>query len=628
MKKIMQAMLIAFSPLFCYAPVHSESVSQPATIWISEVQTEGEAALDEMIEIYNPGDGFFNMEGYEIVYVSASGSTTSLEVDLTGWLAPRSYIFFVREEYPDPDASGFLQKASGMAASGGHVVVRSEDEAIELDRLGWGTAVFPETQVAITHTNTTSLQRINFANTLEPVDPACDGVTDPMVPVDPATEPAPGLNCEDPSLAYTDEELVQLIDTNDNSFDFMMLEPTPLNTNTDPPEVPEDNTGDTPPVEDVLDTSTDPTNPDDAFLELAPVVINELLPDPASPVTDAEGEFVELYNPNTTNVNLDGIVMQMGSTYSRKLPLDGITLKPQQYLAIYSGQANISLANSGSSVRLVLPSGKVWGAEVSYPKVKTSEAYALFDGVWRFTSMPTPNKPNVYRASITVVKSASKKSTSKKTSVYVDPAKFNIFKPIIITELLPDPASPVKDSEGEFIELYNPNNSKIDLRGLIVQTGSNFSYSHTFSSGSIGPGEYIVLYSKDTSLTLSNSGGAARLLLPNGEQWGDVVTYDEAETGESYALIDGVWQWTSLPTPATKNELVEIVNQATNDTESSNSSQFSSVYREPPKIESSLTSWLMVGGLGLATLLYSGYEYRRDIAHKIWQYRTNRATSK
>lgn len=621
------ALCIALHP---FTMVASATTSAPEeTLLISELQVRETDSSDELIEIFNPLDIFVELSNFKLQYASATtdvydpnANLTTL-VELQGYLAPRSYIYFVNEDFPDPLASGSFK--ANLANTSGHVLITNDNETKIYDLIGWGAAISAETAPVVVHDVGQSLQRkqvveepaqpLSTNDTSETVDSENISTTD--TPIDSTSE-------IDDSISGPITTPEELVDTDDNSQDFVSGTPDPKNTNYESPDTEQNQDTNTVNQEEL--ESTPPINPDAFYEGVVPIGINELLPDPEKPVTDAEGEFIELYNPNPFEVDMSDIVLQTGSTFSRQTSLDGLVLAPLSYSVVYSGQYNFSLSNSGSSARLVLPSGLVWGQEVIYPKATAGEAYALFGSEWRWTTRLTPNAENVYVARTTVVKSASKKRTTSKSraSTTVNPAKFNLFKPLIITELLPDPNKPVTDAEGEFIELYNPNDQAVDLEGLILETGSNFTYNFTFGKNTrIGPGEYLALFSKDSKLTLSNSGGAVRMLLPNGQQWGDTVTYDEAETGESYANIDGNWQWTDQPTPNTPN-VVRQVEPVQAEEAGSQTGGFSDAYQPPPEIPTSFGSWLMVGGLGVSALLYSGYEYRKDIANTVWKYRRNR----
>lgn len=128
------------------------------------------------------------------------------------------------------------------------------------------------------------------------------------------------------------------------------------------------------------------------------------------------------------------------------------------------------------------------------------------------------------------------------------------YLPILITELLPDPASPKLDSQDEFIELYNPNAEPVNLKDYVLQTGGNFQYSYKLPAIEILAGQYIVLYSAETKLTLSNTTSSARLLDPNGEVLHAVDSYNNVGESKTWAFVDQTWQITNQPTPGAANK--------------------------------------------------------------------------
>jgi len=121
-----------------------------------------------------------------------------------------------------------------------------------------------------------------------------------------------------------------------------------------------------------------------------------------------------------------------------------------------------------------------------------------------------------------------------------------------ITELLANPKGP--DGDGEFIELYNPNtDATMMLTDTALQVGFETAKTYTFPEGaSIAPLSYATFYSSDMGFSLTNTKG--RVWLVQGElPAGEVVEYVNAKDDESWALIDGAWQYTSLPTPGSDN---------------------------------------------------------------------------
>ncbi len=118
---------------------------------------------------------------------------------------------------------------------------------------------------------------------------------------------------------------------------------------------------------------------------------------------------------------------------------------------------------------------------------------------------------------------------------------------ISIVELFPDP---VGTDDDEFIELYNAGSVSVDLAGW--QLGDNSTRRYTIPNQVIGSGEYVAFAKSATGISLNNTGDAARLYWADGTEVSTVV-YDSSHEGQSYALVQGVWQWTDTVTPDEAN---------------------------------------------------------------------------
>jgi len=223
----------------------------------------------------------------------------------------------------------------------------------------------------------------------------------------------------------------------------------------------------------------------------------------------------------------------------------------------------------------------------------------------------------------------------------------------VINELMIDPASPQTDADDEWVELYNPNNAPVSLMGYRIQTGGTFSHSYTLTDQVIPAGGYLVLNSGQSNISLSNSSGATRILNPSGEVVGLVVSYEESETGGSYALdTSGVWAWTTTPTPAgenvftapadlmptltTKTTPIKTPKKATPKTSTTKVTAVKSAFTssakktstvKPAKTSTSSTTVTpstqtpshptALAGFGLLAVGYALYEYREDFANKL-----------
>jgi hypothetical protein len=233
---------------------------------------------------------------------------------------------------------------------------------------------------------------------------------------------------------------------------------------------------------------------------------------------------------------------------------------------------------------------------------------------------------------------------------------------VYITELLPNPALPQTDANDEFIELYNPNASAVDLTGYRLETGNSFSYRYTLDGHIIAPYSYLVLYSKDTGLVLSNSGGRARLLAPDGTVVSEAAPYGTAKEGVSWVFDGAGWQWsisptagignvvTALPVSAPKN--VAKPKKVTSSPKPKGASLPKSTAVKQAKAKGASTkktkakktpqtvaktdaksskkpplNTAILAAIGMIALTYAAYEYRTDIAnqfHKLRDYRKHR----
>lgn len=220
-----------------------------------------------------------------------------------------------------------------------------------------------------------------------------------------------------------------------------------------------------------------------------------------------------------------------------------------------------------------------------------------------------------------------------------------------ITELFPNPASPASDANDEFIELYNPNTQTIDLTGYTLQSGNTFSYSYIFTTDSLGPGEYKAFLITQTGNILSNTSGQARLLDSSGAVVAQTNAYDTADDGDTWAFINGAWQWTSTPTPSAENILtlpvLKVASTATTTKKSTSKKAAASkkastakvaaaktkkpaavaadrsVYEDPTETIAPVHPGILVS-VGLITLLYAAYEYRYDVVNRYQQVRRYR----
>lgn len=121
-----------------------------------------------------------------------------------------------------------------------------------------------------------------------------------------------------------------------------------------------------------------------------------------------------------------------------------------------------------------------------------------------------------------------------------------------ITELLPDAEG--SDTGKEFIELYNPTDTAIDLTKYKLRVGQNLEKTFTFSATSGVPAYgYSAFTNSQISFSLLNTASSIQLEY-DGNLIGEKISYVEPPEAESWALIEGKWEYTNTPTPNVSNQ--------------------------------------------------------------------------
>ena len=131
---------------------------------ISELSTgSASSATDEFLELYNPTESAIDISGWKIQYKSASGTTWNDRGTLpaNSYIAAHGFFLIVPPAYVGPPAADFTSAAwsSGMAQAGGHERI-IDASAVEVDKVGWGTAIDPEGgSAAPAHAGGNSIER-------------------------------------------------------------------------------------------------------------------------------------------------------------------------------------------------------------------------------------------------------------------------------------------------------------------------------------------------------------------------------------------------------------------------------------------------------------------------------------
>jgi len=309
------------------------------SLLITEVQT-GSATntSEEFIEIANPTDQLVSVTGWLLQYKPATSGDWQTKLTLNGNIEPRGLFLATSKGYLADIASQEKDTSFAIAASGGHLRIVEPANGTNAEKvhdlLGWGTANASETFSATASIGGQSMKRkVNE-----------DGL---------------------------------FIDTNNNRDDFFVSStPTPKSSN---------------PIE-LVEPEPEPPELPDVYL---PLDITELFPDPASPQTDDNDEFVEVHNPNSEPVSTKGYYLKIGTTFNSIVPIPEVTIPSGDYYAFTSASTSLSLTNSGSNAQLLDPNNVILSTSQAYSNALSGISWSLIEGAWQWSTSPTPNAENI-----------------------------------------------------------------------------------------------------------------------------------------------------------------------------------------------------------------------------------------
>ncbi len=378
MKNLLVGVLLGALLIFFTLSGSAYALTNPSGMLIVEVQTgSSTSASEEFIELYNQSDTAINLANYRIEYTSASSTnfaTPSRVISLSGTLSSHGRYLIASSGYLTQQANTSF--AATLAKTGGQIrLVSTENSLIIHDLVGWGSASIPETQATPAPNGGESLQR----------------------------------------KVQTDGSYQ---DTDNNNQDFIVASPTPESSGLVVPNPDDDQSSSDPspaPDPSNTDSSSDPIpQPDVPAEPELPILITELLPNPGSPGTDANDEFVELYNPNTQAVNLQNYQLETGNDFSYHFTLGAIMLAPDQYVALYSKDTNLVLSNSAGKARILDSNGSVLSETDVYDTAKDNMAWILIGANWQWSTTPTPGQANILTSDVTASAVTAKKTSTAK----------------------------------------------------------------------------------------------------------------------------------------------------------------------------------------------------------------------
>jgi len=378
---------IIFSSLFImiFFAQTAQAVSQ--NIMISQIKLgDATSAKNEFVEIYNNSLVDVEITDWCLSYLSSSLSPREMacftpEDDSIHIFLP-SHSFALATTAGillyEPPIIGDIEFSSTLSDSAGYVRLLDKDK-IEIDKVGWGTST-PENNL---------------------VEPSPDGKVLSRKIID--------INIlQDSNVNSDDFEIIEpkLLHEYDSVYELHDICPNIIDIQIDIPDDREiDIKGDciTPPtdfcsnllyIQTIIPDGYVRGDDNDCLLDLLPLKITELLPNIGG--IDTGKEFIEIYNPNISDVDLANYIFYVGTDDVKfySFPI-GLHIDAGQYLAFYNDEINFTLLNTTSSVRLKSIDGNLIDETLAYNDPKEDMTWALIDELWQYTNRPTASGENL-----------------------------------------------------------------------------------------------------------------------------------------------------------------------------------------------------------------------------------------
>ncbi|MEX1377968.1 MAG: lamin tail domain-containing protein [Eubacteriales bacterium] len=299
------------------------------------------------------------------------------------------------------------------------------------------------------------------------------------------------------------------------------------------------------------------------YIEILPIVISEYSSSCRYAVADHTGEptdWIEIYNPNDTAVNLNNYYISDDASKRCKCRLPDYELAAGEYALIcasgekYFDGENISVSFSlGEDDALIMISAYT-GVFIDKCDLETLpqdiSAGVSQSGEWAYFAQPTPAEAN---------------TTASSASCEIQPIRI-AQSGLLINEIMPNNKYGILDMYGDtsdWVEIYNPSTEAVSLSGFALTDDENILDKWLFPEDAfIGAKGYLLVFlsNKDTAegelhacFAIGGEDEKIQLVEPNGAIASSVEIEQLPGNVSKGRLQDGTYGYFTLPTPAGEN---------------------------------------------------------------------------
>lgn len=280
----------------------------------------------------------------------------------------------------------------------------------------------------------------------------------------------------------------------------------------------------------------------------------------------ASDEFVELYNSGSDAISLSG--WSLRKKIATDVSAKGSSLKTFGANDIIPSQGYFLWANSTSIFKDIADATTSSGLSDDNSLALYDKSGTLIDSLTWGSGHVLPYSPAFFAnpekkegftrdlSTLTWSKGKPTTPTNSHSDTYTEvvappvtptPASFAL---VYISEILPNPKE--KNDTGEFIELFNPGPSAIDLSGWEIHDASATG-KYVFPNGkSIAALGYLVVTDEDFTLSLNNSSETVSLW-DKDKRLVHEVKYEKTKEGVALGLVGGTLRGMRVPTPGAAN---------------------------------------------------------------------------